>query len=92
MAKEQSGRNTLLFLSECGRGVDILNLFRCLFSMNIRHALTNTDMYFMGCCLDSINIDSKLYLIIDRDREDTFEKLMCVALWQLSWAHLMHII
>ena len=25
-------------------------------------------------------------------QEDTFEKLMCVALWQLSWAHLMHII
>ena len=33
MAKEQSGRNTLLFLSECGRGVDILNLFRCLISL-----------------------------------------------------------
>ena len=30
MAKEQSSRNTLLFLSECGRGVDILSLFRCL--------------------------------------------------------------
>ena len=25
-------------------------------------------------------------------QEDTFEKLMCVALWQVSWAHLMHII
>ena len=30
ITKEQSGWNTLLFLYECGRGVDILNLFRCL--------------------------------------------------------------
>ena len=35
MAKEQSGRNTLLFLSECGRGVDILNLFRCLIDQSL---------------------------------------------------------
>ena len=39
MAKEQSGRNTLLFLSECGRGVDILNLFRCLFGNLFWHAI-----------------------------------------------------
>ena len=36
MAKEQSGRNTLLFLSECGRGVDILNLFRCLVKTELK--------------------------------------------------------
>ena len=33
ITKEQSGWNTLLFLYECGRGVDILNLFRCLFGL-----------------------------------------------------------
>ena len=60
MAKEQSSRNTLLFLSECGRGVDILSLFHCL-SLN-EQATTSSFLHpffsFIDAMYDMVNSNS----------------------------------
>ena len=58
MAKEQSSRNTLLFLSDCGRGVDILSLFRCLFlvfkiNLKLENALLSKEYFFY--CISGSN-------------------------------------